>query len=200
MPCPSAPLPLQFRKECGAPKALRFADKQSVLMARWRFPSLSIHGIEGAFAGPGAKTVLPRTVTGKFSIRLVPDMTPEAVEAAVRTHIDGVFARMKTPNTYKLTLLSGAKAWLSDVNGPNYAAARRAIKRVHGAEPDMTREGGSIPITLWLQEATGKSVMLLPIGACDDSAHSQNEKFDVANYINGTKCLAAYLLEISKEA
>ena len=45
-------------------------------------------------------------------------------------------------------------------------------------EPDLTREGGSIPVTLTFQEATGKSVMLLPVGACDDGAHSQNEKFD----------------------
>jgi len=30
-------------------------------------------------------------------------------------------------------------------------------------------------------------VMLLPVGACDDGAHSQNEKFDRANYQNGIK-------------
>ena len=34
-----------------------------------RQPSLSIHGIEGAFYGSGAKTVIPAKVTGKFSIR-----------------------------------------------------------------------------------------------------------------------------------
>lgn len=49
---------------------------------------------------------------------------------------------------------------------------------VFGVEPDLTREGGSIPVTLTFQEATGKNVMLLPVGACDDGAHSQNEKFD----------------------
>jgi hypothetical protein len=36
-----------------------------------RLPSLSLHGIEGAFAGPGAKTVIPAKVGGKFSIRWV---------------------------------------------------------------------------------------------------------------------------------
>lgn len=54
-----------------------------------------------------------------------------------------------------------------------------------GVEPDLTREGGSIPVTLTLQDATGKSVLLLPIGASDDGAHSQNEKIDRINYING---------------
>lgn len=40
-------------------------------MGRMRLPSLSLHGIEGAFAGPGAKTVIPAKVGGKFSIRCV---------------------------------------------------------------------------------------------------------------------------------
>jgi len=56
---------------------------------------------------------------------------------------------------------------------------------VFGEEPDLTREGGSIPVTLTLEELTGKNVMLLPIGACDDGAHSQNEKINRSNYIKG---------------
>uniref|UniRef100_A0A8W8N5Z2 Cytosolic non-specific dipeptidase n=1 Tax=Magallana gigas TaxID=29159 RepID=A0A8W8N5Z2_MAGGI len=71
------------------------------------------------------------------------------------------------------------------------------MKTVFGVEPDLTREGGSIPVTLTFQEATGKNVMLLPIGACDDCAHSQNEKIDRSNYINGTKVLGAYMMELA---
>ena len=44
-------------------------DKTQVLMGRMRQSSLSIHGIEGAFYGSGAKTVIPAKVIGKFSIR-----------------------------------------------------------------------------------------------------------------------------------
>ena len=40
-------------------------------MGRMRNPSLSLHGIEGAFSGVGAKTVIPAHVMGKFSLRLV---------------------------------------------------------------------------------------------------------------------------------
>lgn len=54
-------------------------------MHRWRYPSLSLHGIEGAFSEAGAKTVIPRKVIGKFSIRLVPDMDPKVVEKQVDT-------------------------------------------------------------------------------------------------------------------
>lgn len=52
-------------------------------MHLWRYPSLSIHGIEGAFDEPGAKTVIPGRVTGKFSIRLVPHMNTSVVEKQV---------------------------------------------------------------------------------------------------------------------
>lgn len=53
-------------------------------MHLWRLPALSIHGVEGAFHEPGTKTVIPGRVTGKFSIRLVPDMDASVVEKQVR--------------------------------------------------------------------------------------------------------------------
>lgn len=53
-------------------------------MHLWRYPSLSIHGIEGAFDEPGTKTVIPGRVIGKFSIRLVPHMNTSVVEKQVR--------------------------------------------------------------------------------------------------------------------
>ena len=65
----------------------------------------------------------------------------------------------------------GAKAWLSSPDHPNYVAAAKAIELVHGVTPDMTREGGSIPITAALEDSTGMNVLLLPVGACDDMAH-----------------------------
>lgn len=71
------------------------------------------------------------------------------------------------------------------------------IYLVYGVDPDLTREGGSIPVTLTFQEVTGKNVMLLPMGAADDGAHSQNEKIDKRNYIEGTKVFAAYIHELA---
>lgn len=56
---------------------------------------------------------------------------------------------------------------------------------MHGVEPDFTRDGCSIPVILALQSALQKNIVLLPIGACDDGAHSQNEKINRLNYIQG---------------
>jgi len=48
------------------------------------------------------------------------------------------------------------------------------------------------------QEQTGKNVLLLPIGASDDGAHSQNEKFDISNYMNGMKVMGVYFQEVAQ--
>lgn len=82
-------------------------------------------------------------------------------------------------------MTDGGNPWTEDPTHPHYTAGLKATKHVYNVEPDFTREGGSIPVTLTLQQATGKNVILLPVGAGDDGAHSQNEKIDVRNYIEG---------------
>jgi cytosolic nonspecific dipeptidase len=75
---------------------LLYDDKKSLLMHRWRYPTLSLHGIEGAFAGPGAKTVIPAKAIGKFSLRLVPDQDPDRIEKVVKEHLEKKFAEVCT--------------------------------------------------------------------------------------------------------
>ena len=104
--------------------------KQENLMARWRYPSLSIHGIEGAFYGPGAKTVIPRKVIGKFSIRVVPHQTIDHLVKIVKAHLESEFAKLKSPNLMKMNMIHGAKAWLGDFNDQTYVAATTAWKKV----------------------------------------------------------------------
>jgi cytosolic nonspecific dipeptidase len=45
----------------------------------------------------------------------------------------------------------GGRPWTADPNHPNYVAGRNATKMVYKVDPDLTREGGSIPVTLTLQ-------------------------------------------------
>ena len=53
----------EYRGDIGTPGRLMHGkDKIKTLMSRWRYPSLSLHGIQGAFSDPGAKTVIPRKV------------------------------------------------------------------------------------------------------------------------------------------
>ena len=75
--------------------ALLKKDKKSLLMARWRYPTLSLHGIEGAFSDTGAKTVIPAKVIGKFSLRLVPDQDPNRIEQVVKKHLMKEFEKVR---------------------------------------------------------------------------------------------------------
>lgn len=77
-------------------KSVIHDDPIKVLQSRWRYPSLSLHGIEGAFYGTGAKTVIPAKVTGKFSIRTVPNMEPEEVDRLVFAHLDAQWKKLNS--------------------------------------------------------------------------------------------------------
>lgn len=59
-----------------------------------------------------------------------------------------------------------------------YASAFFACVLVFGVDPDMIRDGSTIPTAKIFQAITHKSVMMLPLGAVDDGEHSQNEKIN----------------------
>ena len=99
-------------------------------------------------------------------------------------------------NSVKFLLVTWAHLPMRNINYVRFSLSPVQLVylpfSVFGIDPDFTREGGSIPVTLTLQEATGKNVMLLPLGACDDGAHSQNEKMDRKNYIEGVSITGNY--------
>ncbi|KAI0945127.1 hypothetical protein AcV7_001750 [Taiwanofungus camphoratus] len=180
-------------ESAGAPIALS-SDKATVLMGRMRSPSLSLHGIEG---GAVAKTVIPANVSGKFSIRLVPPQTPEKVKPLVFSYIQSEFSKLNSKNKLKIENVHGGKPWIADFKHWNYEAAKRATEAVYKQSPNLTREGGSIPVTLTFAESLGVNVLLLPMGRGDDGAHSTNEKLDRSNFIEGSKLLGTYLYEVA---
>jgi len=180
-------------------KTTIFDDKKKTLMARWRMPSLSLHGVEGAFSAPGAKTVIPAKVIGKFSLRTVPNMEIEKTNELVYKFVEESFKKLNSKNTMKVYAQHCGNWWVASPKHWNFEAAAKATERVWGVKPDFTREGGSIPITLTFQEATGKNVLLLPMGSSTDGAHSINEKLDKKNYLEGIKLLGAYLHYVAEE-
>ncbi|KNG91664.1 Cys-Gly metallodipeptidase dug1 [Aspergillus nomiae NRRL 13137] len=158
-----------------------FNNPKRTLMARWRYPSLSIHGFDGSANDPETVTSIPPWVTGKFSIRTVPSMTTEQV-----TQLNGLDIKMTDSGEW----------WRTDPQARNFKAAELATQKVwDNVTPDLTREGGSIPVALDIQKGLGsdESLMLLPIGTSSDGAHGPDENMRVQNYQNGVKVLGAYL-------
>lgn len=174
-------------------------NKKDILKHRWRFPSLSIHGVQGAFYGPGAKTVIPGKVIGKFSIRTVPDIDNAKLDKLVIEYVQKVFAELGSKNHLNAELIHDGAYWLSDPFNESFTAASKATEHVWNVKPDFTREGGSIPITFTFEKELKTQVLLLPMGRGDDGAHSINEKLNLSNYINGCKTLGGYLHYYGKQ-
>ncbi|TFY83237.1 hypothetical protein EWM64_g777 [Hericium alpestre] len=164
-------------------------DKATVLMGRMRSPSLSLHGIEGAFYG-ARQDRDPRE-----GLREVqhPNVNPLVI-----SYIESEFKKLGSKSKLVIEDLHGGKPWVEDYDHWSYAAAWRATEEIYKQTPDLTREGGSIPVTLTFAEALGVNVLLLPMGRGDDGAHSTNEKLDKSNYIEGTKLLGTYLYEVAE--
>lgn len=129
-------------------------------MNRMRWPSLSIHGIQGAVSDPGTVTTIPSRVAGKFSLRyehspdsilftkylrsIVPPQTPESVKKLVDDYLREQFKNLGTKCyideiTYRPEV--GGDAWVTDINHWNYKAAAAATFDVYKMQPDYTREG-----------------------------------------------------------
>lgn len=187
----------KFRKEAGEVPSLLGQSAKDVLMNRWRYPSLSIHGIEGGYSASGFKTSIAGSAIGKFSIRLVPGQDPEGVEQAVTAQLQKRFAELESPNQLTVTS-SSSKAWLADPKCPLYQAGASALLKVYGVRPDLTREGGSIPVAGLLDEKLGVETMLLPLGQSDDGAHSENEKLSRKNYLHGVQVLFVLIGEVAR--
>src|SRR6185312_6207140 len=75
-----------FRAETGSPEL--FGEKgYSTLERVWMRPTCEVHGLLSGYTGEGAKTVLPAKAMAKVSCRLVPDQTPDEIEALLKVHV-----------------------------------------------------------------------------------------------------------------
>lgn len=73
-------------------------------------------------------------------------MTPEHVEKVVVDHVMKIHEKLNTENKVKCYAAKGVSVpWVTNPDNENFTAAAEAIKKVHGVEPDFTREGCSIP-------------------------------------------------------
>nr|XP_030724046.1 beta-Ala-His dipeptidase isoform X5 [Globicephala melas] len=119
-------------------------------------------------------------------------------DTKVKQHLDYIFSKRNSSNQMTVSMTLGLHPWVANIRDNQYLAAKRAIKTVFGTEPDMIRDGSTIPIARIFQDTIQKSVMMLPLGAVDDGEHSQKEKINRWNYIEGSKLFAAFFLEMAK--
>src|SRR5262249_148913 len=79
-----------YRKTEIGSTVLTGEKEYSVLYRTWARPTLEVHGIAGAFPGPGAKTVIPARACVKISMRLVPDQRPDEIFKLYRDYVNSL--------------------------------------------------------------------------------------------------------------
>lgn len=148
--------------------------------ALWRAPALSVNAIQSG-SRKLVSNVIQDGAWARVSIRIVPDMKPEKVLAALESHL-----RQHVPAGFKLKLhpQSASNWWcVSDLNEPAYQIAARSLEKGYGRSTQFIGCGASIPFVQPLSEELGGIPAIL-VGVEDPytNAHSENESLDLQDF------------------
>ena len=157
-------------------------------------PTVEVNGMWGGFTGEGGKTIVPAAAHAKLTCRLVPDQDPERVLDRVEADLQ----RRCAPGVrLRIERSGGHPATIVPPDSPYLHAASRALRQAFGAEPVLTRMGGSIGVVPAFGRALGAPVVLMGFGLPADRIHSPDESLDLGQYDRGQRALAAYWLELA---
>jgi len=137
-------------------------------------------------------------VQGKVSLRHVPDQSVPKIVQMFKDYLTEEFAKMNTGNKLKIDCVRSGDWWLGDPSNTFYRAASTAIEEVWGMKPIFIREGGTIPITSFLEKSLQAPALLLPLGQSSDSAHLKNERLRLENLIKGKEVFKYFFKEIGR--
>jgi acetylornithine deacetylase/succinyl-diaminopimelate desuccinylase-like protein len=95
-----------------------------------------------------------------------------------------------------VTHLHGGKPWRADLEGPLFEAAKKALSAAFGRAPEVTGEGGSIPVVGDFERILGVPVLLMGFGLPGENAHAPDEWMSVDNFKLGMRAIAALFEEL----
>jgi acetylornithine deacetylase/succinyl-diaminopimelate desuccinylase-like protein len=170
----------EWRRKAGVAR-LEGEAGRSTLERVWTRPTCEVVGITAGYGGDGMKTVVPGKANVKVTFRLVPDQHPERVTEAFSTWLA---ARVPEGVTVEMEQVGAVAPALTDADHPAVSALCRAIERVWGRSPLLTREGGSGPEEA-LGRVLGAPVLYLGVGLPDDRYHAPNERMVMDQFWKG---------------
>lgn len=172
-----------------------------------QYPSLSVLGLESAWVGNQARTIIPASATAELDIRLVLESDPERLVSLVREYIedqgyhiiDGAepteAERQSHDRLVSFNYEISYAAFRTPLNSPAGVWAERALVRAFDEPPIKIRTGGgSIPISPFVK-SLGLPAILVPAVYIDNNQHSPNENLRLGNYIDGIRAYLAILTQ-----
>ena len=188
-------------------KRLGFSSPEKVAQSyqeSLQYPSLNIRGLQSAYVGTGARTIIPATALAEIDIRLVPESDPEAIIQRIRNHIEAqgftVIDSLPTDAermTYKKLVRMRHKiaygAFRTDLNAPIANWLRIQMQRAGFNDlVELRLMGGSIPIAPFVT-ALGIDAVIIPTVNADNNQHSPNENIRLGNYYEGIQTMLGLL-------
>jgi acetylornithine deacetylase/succinyl-diaminopimelate desuccinylase-like protein len=171
-----------------------------------QYPSLNVRGLESAYVGASARTIIPDHATAALDVRLVKETEGEALFAKIRAHIESQGfhvvesdpddeTRSRYPKIAKLDSPrgEGTRAYRTEMDDPQARALAAALERILGEEPVRIRtSGGTVPIAPFI-EALGFPAVSVPTVNFDNNQHGENENVRMGHFFRAVVILGATL-------
>ncbi|HTJ58431.1 MAG TPA: dipeptidase [Devosiaceae bacterium] len=173
----------RYFDEIGAKRPEPLPSGDDLLIRQWLIPTLEFNGIYGGYTGPGTKTVIPATASGKITCRLVAGQEPQAVFDAIKAHLE-----RHLPTGYRLAVEMqgpGTIAFALDPQLPALAVAGQILEELLGAPPLRVAMGATIPVGAVFKQQLGTDAIFFSFSTSDEDYHAPNEHFRLASFRTG---------------
>jgi acetylornithine deacetylase/succinyl-diaminopimelate desuccinylase-like protein len=190
-----------LRKRLGFSKADEVAGTYQESL---QYPSLNIRGLQSAYVGASARTIVPAIATAEIDVRLVPESEPYRLMQLIKTHIENQGftvldhepsdeERQQFDRIVQLSSKVSYAAFRTDMNSPIGEWLRSQMNRAGFEDLVQLRlMGGSIPISPFV-EALGIDAVIIPTVNADNNQHSPNENIRLGNFREGITTMLSLL-------
>ncbi len=174
-------------------------------------PAANLLGFSVGQVGDQAKNAISPIARAVVGFRLVPDITPEAMRAAVERHIRGQGfhivgdepdeeTRRRFKKVVRLEWETGYPALWTDPDLPLSRAVVRIVdEAVDGPVVVTPSLGGSLPLYVFSEALGGPPIVVVPIANHDNNQHAPNENLRIANLWQGIEIYAALMARLGAE-
>lgn len=169
-----------------------------MLRNRWCKAALTMHGVDGSDTRSDCSPGIPMMVTGKFSIRLVPDQEVTVVHDAVKQFISNSCLELSVSTKVKLTLLDSTDPISWSTSSKIVKVIRDAVLGIFEKEPYITNAiPVCLPVANALHKLVKKPMILLPYSKRLNLHQLENESIPQQLFAQHSKLCAAVLFELS---
>jgi acetylornithine deacetylase/succinyl-diaminopimelate desuccinylase-like protein len=144
----------------------------SILERLWERPTLEVNGV----AGGGKYTVIPHLAIAHVSCRLVPGQDPDAVAAAIVTHVQALDEEL--PGVTVAARIDAARvpAYTIPAGHPAIEAATAALAAVYPGLPVLHANiAGTLPATALFERELQAKTLFFSFSTSDENLHAPNE-------------------------